>query len=302
MEVRILSALVGIVILVLVLVCPWVWVFTLAAGALAVIAVWELLHNTGIVKSKLFTVVSMIMVALSMGVSYFYDCTKDAYFGTWLWDYESVALRVLLLMPVMYGVVALICWLIDRKNISFTEACSGYLLTLYPALGFGALAALRMEGADVDGLVLVLLMLIIPWMSDTGAYFTGYFFGKHKMAPVISPKKTWEGFFGGWAVSVGCAALFAVICNALLNDQGLYYSVATNAIIAFVLAPLSVCGDLLASLIKRRTGIKDYGNIMPGHGGVMDRFDSVVLIAPLMCLILNYESVIVDWLQAIGIY
>ncbi len=284
MKVRIISALVGVVVLIGVLVCPWTWVFALAAGALAVVAVWELLHNTKAIKSNLFTVVSMVMVALFMGALYFYNSAKDAYYGTELRDYESLALRILLLMPAVYGVFAVISWLIDRKKITFIEACIGYLLTLYPSIGFGALAALRMEGADVDGLVLVLLVLIIPWMSDTGAYFTGYFFGKHKMAPVISPKKTWEGFLGGWVVSVGCAALYAVILNWILNDQGLYFSAATQAIIAFVLAPLSVCGDLLASLIKRRTGIKDYGNLMPGHGGVMDRFDSVIFIAPMLYL------------------
>ena len=109
---------------------------------------------------------------------------------------------------------------------------------------------------------------------------TGVFFGKHKMAPVISPKKTWEGFFGGWVISVGLTVLYGVICNAVMDAQVL--DLMMLAVMAVVLAPLSVAGDLLASMVKRRTGIKDYGNIMPGHGGVMDRFDSVVFIAPLL--------------------
>ena len=122
--------------------------------------------------------------------------------------------------------------------------------------------------------------MVISWMSDTGAYFTGVCFGKHKMAPVISPKKTGEGFFGGWVISVGLTVLYGVICNAIVGTT--VFSLPMLAIMAAVLAPVSVAGDLVASLIKRRTGIKDYGNIMPGHGGVMDRFDSVSFIAPLV--------------------
>ena len=301
MKVRILSALVGIVVLVGVLICPWTWVFALAAAVLAALAVWELCYNTGKVQSKLLVIVNMVCAAVGVGLAYLHRLSADSYYGTTLRSYEQMVLSGVCLVPLALGVLTLICWLIVRKKVSFTDACYGYLMTLYAAAGFGSLAALRVFDSDLDGLIVILLVLIIPWMSDTGAYFTGYFFGKHKMAPVISPKKTWEGFFGGWLVSVGCAALFAVICNALLNDQGLYFSAATNAIIAFVLAPLSVCGDLLASLIKRHTGIKDYGNIMPGHGGVMDRFDSVIFLAPLMYLIFINQDVIMDWLRVIGI-
>lgn len=302
MKVRILSALVGIVVLAGVLICPWTWVFGVAAAALAAVAVWELCYNTGKVHSKLLVIVNMVCAAVGVGLVYLHRLSADSYYGTTLRSYEQMILSGICLLPLALGVLTLICWLIVRKKVTFTDACYGYLMTLYPAIGFGSLAALRVFGSDLDGLIVILLVLIIPWMSDTGAYFTGYFFGKHKMAPVISPKKTWEGFFGGWAVSVGCAALFAVICNVLLNDQGLYFSAATNAIIAFVLAPLSVCGDLLASLIKRHTGIKDYGNIMPGHGGVMDRFDSVIFIAPLMYLIFINEDLVVGLLRAIGVH
>ena len=180
-----------------------------------------------------------------------------------------------------YVVFMLLMCVVNRRVAAFATFFKAFLLMLYATVGFSALAALRVQAGPA---IWYWLALIIPWMSDTGAYFTGVLIGKHKMAPVISPKKTWEGFFGGWAFSVGCAALFAVICNAIDGAQDITYSPLKYAIFALVLAPLSVLGDLLASLIKRRCGIKDYGKLMPGHGGVMDRFDSVVLIAPLLYL------------------
>ena len=279
MKIRILSALVGIVVLVGALICPWTWVFALAAAVLAALAVWELCYNTGKVQSKLLVIVNMVCAAVGVGLVYLHRLSADSYYGTTLRSYEQMVLSGICFVPLVLGVLTILCWLIVRKKVSFTDACYSYLMTLYPAVGFGSLAALRIFDGAAIGLWYILLVLVIPWVSDTGAYFTGYFLGKHKMAPIISPKKTWEGFFGGWLVSVGAAALLVVIYNALTGSNA---NVLTAVLLALVLAPLSVCGDLLASLIKRRTGIKDYGNIMPGHGGVMDRFDSVVLIAPLL--------------------
>ena len=279
MKIRILSALVGIVVLVGALICPWTWVFALAAAVLAALAVWELCYNTGKVQSKLLVIVNMVCAAVGVGLVYLHRLSADSYYGTTLRSYEQMVLSGICFVPLVLGVLTILCWLIVRRKVSFTDACYSYLMTLYPAVGFGSLAALRIFDGAAIGLWYILLVLVIPWMSDTGAYFTGYFLGKHKMAPIISPKKTWEGFFGGWLVSVGAAALLVVIYNALTGGNA---NVLTAVLLALVLAPLSVCGDLPASLLKRRTGIKDYGNIMPGHGGVMDRFDSVVLIAPLL--------------------
>ena len=182
-----------------------------------------------------------------------------------------------LILLTVYAWFVLLLIFDKRFGIGKSVASKVWLFTLYGTIGFVALARLRVMP---NGLPYVLLPMVISWMSDTGAYFTGVCFGKHKMAPVISPKKTWEGFFGGWVISVGLTVLYGVICNAIVGST--VFSLPILAIMAAVLAPVSVVGDLVASLIKRRTGIKDYGNIMPGHGGVMDRFDSVIFIAPLV--------------------
>lgn len=254
MKTRIISALVGTVLLLAVLFCPWVWVFALVVAAAAGLATYELLHNTGIVNSKWILWGSVVFATVAtMSMSVF------------------IPVENALVLLALYALFALIMFFVFRKSFVW----KGFGLTLYATIGFGALGVLRLAGLEF-----VLLPMVIAWMSDTGAYFTGVFFGKHKMAPVISPKKTWEGFFGGWVISIGLTVLYGVICNAVAGSQ--VFDLLILAVVAAVLAPLSVVGDLLASLIKRRTGIKDYGNIMPGHGGVMDRFDSVVFIAPLL--------------------
>ena len=122
-------------------------------------------------------------------------------------------------------------------------------------------------------------VFIGSWATDTCAYFAGYFFGKHKLAPVISPKKTVEGSIGGilgtLILMLTYSYIGAEVCDVRVN--------AVNVIIlSLICGGVSQLGDLCASVIKREQGIKDYGHIMPGHGGVMDRFDSVLFAAPVV--------------------
>jgi phosphatidate cytidylyltransferase len=268
MKTRIISAIVGIVVLIGVLFCPFTWMFSAAATLLAMIAVWELLNNTGLVSQKWLTLCGMLFAGSEVLVC----CYAEQ-----LYAFHPVCGLLPLILLTVYAWFVLLLIFDERFGIGKSVASKVWLFTLYGTIGFVALARLRMMP---NGLPYVLLPMVISWMSDTGAYFTGVCFGKHKMAPVISPKKTWEGFFGGWVISVGLTVLYGVICNAIVGSE--VFNLLMLAVVAAVLAPLSVMGDLLASLIKRRTGIKDYGNIMPGHGGVMDRFDSVIFIAPLV--------------------
>ena len=126
---------------------------------------------------------------------------------------------------------------------------------------------------EADGKFLVWLVFICSWGCDTCAYCVGVLIGKHKMAPVLSPKKTVEGAVGG----VVGAALIGVIYAAVLNRNMVMYG-----IISAVGALVSMVGDLAASAIKRNMGIKDYGTLIPGHGGILDRFDSVIITAPII--------------------
>lgn len=122
--------------------------------------------------------------------------------------------------------------------------------------------------------VLIWLVLLSAFCTDIFAYFSGYFFGKHKLCPVLSPKKTIEGAIGGTLGSVVCCGLFGWFVTPDIWIHCL--------IIGFIGAILSQCGDLTASAYKRKMGIKDYGNLIPGHGGILDRFDSVLFTAPVV--------------------
>lgn len=125
--------------------------------------------------------------------------------------------------------------------------------------------------------VVLLAFFIIIWASDTGAYLTGMCFGKHKMFERVSPKKTWEGLFGGFVFALVVAYIFSV-CNP---DVGSLFSWMLFSTMVFVMGTL---GDLVESLFKRTLNVKDSGAIMPGHGGILDRLDSALLAAPVALL------------------
>lgn len=140
----------------------------------------------------------------------------------------------------------------------------------------------------------LLITLGGAWLTDTGAYFVGRAFGKHKMAPQISPHKTVEGAVGGVLVNLLC--YFGMVLLYITCAKQLFgVTIAVNYLALGCLAPLAsmagILGDLTASVIKRQCGIKDFGSIMPGHGGVMDRFDSVLFVAPTVYMYLHYVEI-----------
>ncbi len=119
---------------------------------------------------------------------------------------------------------------------------------------------------------------VLAFLPDSGAYFVGRFFGKHKLAPVISPNKTVEGMIGGVLAGIAGMVIFGLVMQFGFGFRVNYlYAVLYGAVGALG----AVIGDLSFSAIKRQTGIKDYGNLIPGHGGVLDRFDSMTVVAPL---------------------
>lgn len=130
------------------------------------------------------------------------------------------------------------------------------------------------------GIYIVWLIFISSWVCDTCAYFSGMAFGRHKLAPVLSPKKTVEGALGGVAASAIAGALFSfLLVEQAIADQSATWAFA---LIGGIGAVISQIGDLAASAIKRNHNIKDYGTCIPGHGGIMDRFDSVIFTAPVI--------------------
>jgi phosphatidate cytidylyltransferase len=132
---------------------------------------------------------------------------------------------------------------------------------------------------------LVLAAMAIVWIADTAAYFSGRAFGRRKLAPYISPGKTWEGVYGAWvAVGVYALALVPFATAAGVRVPVTTWSIALWVVLALVLAGISVLGDLFESLLKRNASVKDSGAILPGHGGVLDRIDALLAAMPLAAL------------------
>jgi phosphatidate cytidylyltransferase len=181
------------------------------------------------------------------------------------WFYWPAAVFWLLVVPV---------WL--KRRWSLSNRLLGYatgVLVIFPF--WGALTQLRQFG----GLWLLSVMVVV-WLADTAAYFTGRAFGRHKLAPAISPGKTWEGAVGGGAAVV----LYGICVSSILPDV-VRSSFPLLVISLLVLAATSIVGDLFESLLKRQAGLKDSSNLLPGHGGVLDRIDSLTSTLPLVALI-----------------
>jgi len=165
-------------------------------------------------------------------------------------------------------------------------------MTVLSATSLSCLVRVRDRGSNIaESIFFVLLTLIAAWTSDMGAFFVGVRFGKHKLVPEISPKKTVEGFFGGIVSCIVCMEAAAVFYRYVL-DPGAGISFWAVAVAAAISSVVSVAGDLSFSLLKRSCGLKDFGTIMPGHGGALDRFDSVIFVAPFLYLLMQYLPII----------
>lgn len=154
------------------------------------------------------------------------------------------------------------------------QGATDFTITLTGILYFGWLGSYLISlRALEDGQWWLLLVLPAVWLADSGAYFVGRAFGRHHMSPRLSPKKTWQGYFGGVVVGTIGTALLALLC---LNWAGPESAITPwwGAVLGFVLAVVTPLGDLGASMIKRQFGVKDSSNLIPGHGGVFDRIDT----------------------------
>ena len=190
---------------------------------------------------------------------------------------------LVLLWAVLFFLSVMGVYVLTFPKYQANQIMAAYFCVLYAPVMFSFIYRIRMTEY---GIYLVWMVFIASWISDTFAYFTGVLFGKHKLAPVLSPKKSIEGSIGGVAGSALAGALFGYLFATKVGQEVNLTLVC--AVLGALGSIISQIGDLAASAIKRNQDIKDYGTLIPGHGGIMDRFDSVIVTAPIIYFLVYY--------------
>lgn len=264
MKTRIISGIVMALIVAAILTVGYLWapiVISIAVALLAAGAVYEIVHNAAGITNKAIVIGTCVYAALAV------------LFGDWAFFTGVITATVL------YGIFAVIMILINHKEFDLGKISLIYGFPIPFAVAFYFLNVII--GSD-SGIYYLLLLLNFSSVCDMGAYFTGVTIGKHKLCPEISPKKTVEGAIGGIVSSL----VFTVIISLLFQK----FSIAV-LLLTIPFCVLGMLGDLFASAIKRSVGLKDYGNLISGHGGIMDRLDSIIMIAPLMFTCIVWEVI-----------
>lgn len=279
---RTLTAVVALAVFIPILLFAPYPVVAAVFGLLAAVAIFEIAGCVGLRREWWLTIVTMLFcVAYILIPNVCSAWASSAFRNDEGW---SVVQRVLSLgsaAPAVCEVLLILAYLVSavlrHQKLPPDRLMLQFGMTVYVVLGFDALCRL----ADRNAWLWV--ALCIPWVADTLAYFTGYFLGKRKLCPEISPKKTVEGAIGG-VVGTGVVALIVFGCVSGWNSP---LALVFVPLAAMLLAVVSIFGDLFASVLKRQFGVKDYGSIFPGHGGIMDRFDSTIPVAIVLLLLVG---------------
>ncbi len=258
MKTRVISGIVMGVIVAALLTIGYLWqpaVITVAIALIGAVAIYELLHNAAGINSKLTLAGAIIYVFANVLVMF------------------SVLQDLSYIFGVLYFIFAVITVLKNHKEFSLAHISAACFAPLILSTAFSFLNYVII--AD-SGLYYLLLLFNFSSVCDMGAYFSGVILGKHKLCPEISPKKTVEGAVGGILSSIVVTVILALCFSK---------SLVIPMLLTIPLCVLGMIGDLFASAIKRSVNLKDYGNLIPGHGGILDRLDSILMIAPVMGLL-----------------
>jgi len=273
MKVRILTAIGMAVFGIPILIFSEYIIFPITLALLSVAALFEMFRVLGIEKNYFLSAPAYV-ISMALPIFAYYYAEKYTY------GFLLAAVAALFVYLIYTFFVAVF----KKGDMKFSELSVAFSTSTYIIFSFTAISFMRYMNPKV-GLWNFVIILVSAWGSDVFAYFTGRLFGRHKLIPEVSPKKTVEGAIGGIVCATGLAILYGFIVSRATD---LVPDYLVLGICGFVLSAVSQVGDLIASLIKREHGIKDYGNIFPGHGGVMDRFESVLSITTILmavCLI-----------------
>lgn len=272
MGTRIITAAVATALFIPVLVYSHTYAFPVTMSLLAVIAVYEMLSC--LKMKNIMTLLPSGAIALALPV-------LARYYGEEI-PFVNFTFKVFIIFLFYLLVLATF----SKGKMEFTDMTAVFVTVYLIVMSFSSMVLLR----DYEhGKYIYLLVFLCPWVTDSFAYFTGYFFGRHKLIPDVSPKKTVEGAVGG---SV-CCVLFFVLYGFLISlaVPELRPNYPALITVGLVMSVISQCGDLVFSLIKRKYGIKDYGKLLPGHGGILDRFDSVISTVPFVLIMFDLSGI-----------
>lgn len=266
MKTRLLSALVGIPFAIGLIILGGYYsiVIDLSLSLIASMCIFEGLSAKGL--NKKFTIVIPCM-AFTFAICMFYS----------YWVYLAPILVFVLFMALFMAMI------FNHEHLEFPDISFALTMTALCTFGFWSIIYLYDMFKSPVGLFYIVTGLATPWLADGGAYFGGSFLGKTKLCPKISPKKTVEGAVSGVIIGALLSLLVGIIFEAFIFQNAVvnYIYLATFGLLG---ALVSIVGDLSFSLVKRSCGIKDYGSLIPGHGGMLDRFDSVIFTSPLLLI------------------
>lgn len=256
---RIITGICIIAALIPIIIFSNTWVFPIVMALISVISIYELAHCMGL--HKRFVMLAPLYI---FGLAFpFLQRALD----------DIIKVAIIAMMAVIFYVSYMFCVAIfSHGKITYPEICTFCLTSIYILFSLNMIIYIR----DYNGYI-AFLILVGAWVTDAMAYFTGRFLGKHKLAPDVSPKKTIEGSIGGTLFCAIAFVLMGLVVKALVKDSSPNYIYL--AISGLVIAVVSQAGDLIMSVIKRHYNIKDFGNLFPGHGGMLDRMDSVFSVA-----------------------
>ena len=275
MKQRVLVAVFGIPLILAIVVLAPAWATAVALAALCVIGAHELLNAVcGGEKARRWFGLAGAMAVFTMLMVY---CGDGRFDHTPL---PALAKVFLAAMVVLVFVCAVVEYGTEHP-LTFVDICTIFVSGIAVPLALGCLLRLRMLPY---GSGLVLIPMVAAFCSDSAALFAGMAFGKHKLAPKVSPKKTVEGAIGGLVGGMVGMIIFRIVFY-LCTVHPLH--IGWCVLIGLVGAAMGQLGDLSFSVVKRQQGIKDYGRLLPGHGGVLDRFDSVIFAAPVVWLLVS---------------
>lgn len=262
---RIITGICLIAVAIPLLIFSDTWAFPCAIAFVSFVCVFEIIRCMGMHKKVVMTiplyVFAVVFPFLLRGFK------NDAFF-----------VAAIAVMAIIFYIAYVFGWVIFSKGeIQYNDACTLCLTVFYILFALNMIIYIRDYDRYMNGAYLYILIFIGAWVTDTFAYFTGVFLGKHKLVPDVSPKKTVEGAIGGTIFCAVAFVVFGVIVG--LIDKTAEPNYLYLAISGLLIAVISQAGDLIMSVIKRHYEIKDYGNILPGHGGMLDRLDSMLAVS-----------------------